>query len=264
MPFNYFNPSNLAFGSKLTTAFTQLNNLADSAEENLEQVLQQQEFLDMYGDKNYPCARPTQPHNPVRSTEFFDLLNDRPIIINKLLYDSETKLIKCDITLFDRVTNRITRGKGETELKEGYCYVRKAVSNTSSLRELTFTEESSYGQGIELFRFRLDSDDNLNIIGNLTQLNLIPFDSTQYKSLSKGATLAGDSQPYTATDYECVCIVGKHRDINVKFNGVTILAGQGNVVLRNCILYLKPNDTISGSYSKIFKVHYNTKELLNG
>lgn len=256
MTFDYFNPSNLAFGAKLTTVFTQLNNLADSAEENLEQVFAQQEFLEMYDNKNYPCARPTQPYNPTRSTEFYDILNDRALIINELYYDSSSQKIKCDITMFDRQTNRITRGRGETELKEGICYVKKAISNTSPFRELTFTEEDILGSGIELFRFRLDSDNNLNLIGDLTTMHLTPYDCSQYRGLEYGGQLAGDNQTYTSNDYQCVCIVGKPRDIVVKLNDRVVLKGQGNVVTRNCILYLKPGDTISGSYSRIFRIKY--------
>lgn len=264
MTFNHFNPSNLAFGPKLTTAFTQLNNLADSAEENLEQIFAQQEFLEMYDNRNYPCARPTQPHNPVRSTEFYDLLNDRSIIINKLLYDQENKLIKCDVTLFDRATNRITRGKGETELKEGHCYVKKAVSNTSSLRELTFTEEPAYGQGIELFGFRVDKENNINIELNDNQLHIIPFDCSQYKSLGHGEQLASTNETYVSNDYQCVCVVGNTNNIQVKLNDTIVQQGYGANNVRYCILYLKPDDIVSGSYSKIFKIQYNTKELLNG
>lgn len=264
MTFDYFNPSNLAFGAKLTTVFTQLNNLADSAEENLSQVFAQQEFLEMYDNKNYPCARPTKSYNPTRSSEFYDLLNDRAIIINKLLYDPEKDLIKCDVTMFDRTTNRITRGKGETELKEGRCYIKKAISNTAPLRELSFFEDPRTDVGIELFGFRLDSNNNLNLTGNLSNIHLIPFDCTQYKTLSHGVQIAGYNESYVSKDFQCVCVVGNTNNIQVKLNDRVVQQGYGSNNVRYCILYLKPDDIVSGSYSRIFRINYNTKELIDG
>ena len=72
-------------------------------------------------------------------------MNDREIIINKLFFDQKDNIIKCDITLFDRSTNRITRGTGETEIKEGICYVKKAVEDKLILK-------SRYENYLKLYR----------------------------------------------------------------------------------------------------------------
>ena len=39
MTFDFFNTSNLAFGSKLTKAFNQLDRLCNEAEENIAKIL---------------------------------------------------------------------------------------------------------------------------------------------------------------------------------------------------------------------------------
>ena len=42
MSYDFFNPTDLAFGQKLTAAFISLNNLANAAESNLEDVYKNQ------------------------------------------------------------------------------------------------------------------------------------------------------------------------------------------------------------------------------
>lgn len=257
MTFNYFNPSNLAFGSKLTTAFYQLNRLAESAEENLEEFFAQQEFFKQFEDRNYEISKPYESYNPVRSNEFFDILNDRPSFIRRITYDKDNKKISVKVNLFNRDTNRITRLEGETDILEGYCYYKPAISNSMPERELSFSEDKVFNLGVQLFEYKVEENDTISIIGELDQLRLTPFDTTQYESISKGEQVADYNQKYKAENYECVCIVGNKNNIQVKLNGRVVLQGYGADNVRHCILYLKPEDEITGSYARIFKVKYD-------
>lgn len=254
MTYDFFNTSNLAFGSKLTAAFQSLNDLAKAAEQNLEQVFADQAIYNEYTNKNYQVPRPVDLGSPCRTDEIFDLLNDSDLFINTLEYSSGK--VKVKVKLFNRNNNRMTAGIGETTLKEGYCYIKESVSNQNPDRELSFSEDRDSSLGSILFQYRVDSSNVVNIVGDVSNLRLTPLDIHQYSSLSKGSTVATTGS-YTSNSYECVCIIGRKNNIKVRLNGTTVLQGQGADNVRCCILYLKPKDKITGTYNNIFRINYN-------
>lgn len=254
MTYDFFNTSNLAFGSKLTAAFQSLDNLANAAEQNLNQVFADQAIYNEYTNKNYQVPRPSSLESPCRSDEIFDLVNDSNIFVSKLEYSGGK--LKAKVIMFNRNNNRMTIGSGETTIREGYCYIIEAVSNQNTNKELKFSEDIDASLGLLLFRYRVDNANVVNLIGDVSNLGFTPLDINQYSSLSKGSTVASTGS-YTATGYECVCIIGKRNNIKVQLNGNTVLQGQGADNVRCCILYLKPKDKISGTYNSIFRINYN-------
>lgn len=256
MTFDFFETSYLAFGSKLTAAFTTLDNLAMEAEENLKQVFENQSIMEQYVNKNYRVPRPTEADNPCRSNEFYDMVNDKKVYIKSMTATSNNFTV--DLILFNSATNKVSKLSGSTGYRSGYCFYKESISNTSPNGTLEFSQ-SANGSGTLLFQFRIDSSNIINIVGSPTALNLRPYGIHQYSSMSRGLTLANDSNSYTASDYMCVCVVGKQNDLVVKVNGTTIMKGQGNACKRHCIVYLKKGDKISGTYDTIFKVNYGQR-----
>ena len=255
MSFDFFNTSLLAFGSKLYAAFVTLDALIKEAESNVNQVISDQAIFNEYLNKNYQVPKPTRAQAPCRVDELFDIVNDKPIYIRQIAYSGGK--LKVDVGLFNRTNNRITRLKGSTGLKAGYCYYSaESVSNTNPERELYFVDTISKVKGTILFQYRIDSSNVINVVGSVSNLFLIPNDISQYRNISLGNRVATIGS-YTAQDYECLCIIGKENNIEVKLNGTTILKGQGNRCVRHCIVYVKKGSTISGTYSEIYRINYS-------
>lgn len=256
MSFDFFNPSNLAFGSKLTAAFTQLNSLADAAEENLAKVFEIQDTLSQFDKKNYIVPKPSKPASPCRTNEIFDLLNDVSTIINKLEYKEGRLTI--DLNIFNRTNNRITKATGSTSKTKGFCYVKPATSNQKPNREITFTDDLDFSSGNLLFQYEIDSSGNVILVGDTSNICCFPSNGNVYISISKGESLNFKNGTYTAKEYECVCLVGYKNNIQVILNGRVILQGYGSMMKRHCILYLKPDDEIRGSIESGFRINYNS------
>ena len=265
MSFDYFNTSHLAFGSKLTKAFRQLEDLCDTAEGNLNQLFTDLELFDGYINKNYRCPRPSRSDAPSRTNEIFDIFNDRVYNIKYLGYSNGT--LTARINLFNRVTNRMTSGVGTTELTEGYAFVTEAISNSNVGSNITFVENSLDGQGRLLFKFRVDSSNRINIIPLDDSLILFnPAGVTHVTSMSKGAEI---SSGYTATDYETICVVGLKEGVYepdnqgspgrlyIDVNGQMHTRIEGRHVRKYAIVYLKPGEVLSGTFSKAFKIIYS-------
>ena len=81
MTFEFFNTSSLAFGSKLTAAFKQLNNTMTYSLENIDRVLSDLDYYQQYIEKNYRVPSPTRPQMAVRTNEIFSVINARQAII---------------------------------------------------------------------------------------------------------------------------------------------------------------------------------------
>lgn len=255
MSFDFFNTSYLAFGSKLYAAFVTLENLIKEAKDNVKQVKSDQAIYDEYLNKNYQVPKPSKASAPCRVDELFDIVNDKPVYIRKLQYSNG--LLSVDIGLFNRNNNRITRLTGSTGAKLGYCYYStEAVSNTNPDRELHFVDDITRANGTILFEYRIDGSNIINIVGSISNLFLIPNDISQYTNISLDKRVATIGS-YTAQDYECLCIIGKENNIEVKLNGTTILKGQGNRCVRHCIVYAKKGTTISGTYAEIYRIKYS-------
>jgi hypothetical protein len=258
MSFDFYNTSYLAFGAKLTAAFRTLERMLESAEANVEQVKADQEIFKQYLNRNYKVPAPDNGNSPCRTNELFDIINDKKIFINKLEFtNSELKL---EAILFNRSNNRITRLSGSTNKKEGFCYYKISKSNLEPEGTLEFTDKESFMAGDFLFQYRIDSNNKINIIGKATELGLAPYELEVFTTMSQGATVANANQEYLAKDYEAICIVGSYgRDelFEVNLNGRTVQKGRGGNIQSHCILYLKPNDKITGSYHHIFKINYS-------
>lgn len=262
MTYNFFNPTDLAFGNKLTAAFKSLHSLLDTAEDNVKEVLENVQYYEQYNNRNYQVKRPTNGDEPCRVDEIFDVMNDKSIYIKELRVNDNGEL-SVDVNLFDRGNNKMTTCSGTTELKEGYCYYKKSTSNQKPNTEVFFTTEPTYGTGLLLFQFRIDSEGKVNIVGETSQLGVRPFDIGGYYKLELGDEVAGDSEEYTATSYECLCVIGKNKHLRVLRNGEHIVGSTSDSGyisqqkgIRHTIIYVNPDDKISGVYGSIRKVNY--------
>lgn len=256
MSFEFFNTSRLAFGSKLTAAFQQLDNNKTYALENLNRVLSDLDYYQQYIDKNYRVPIPTREGMAVRVNELFAIIDDI-VAIKKLEYDNG--LLSVEITFFTKNTNKATNAIGSTELKEGYAFVMPSPSNTRLTRNIRFSANNDKtGSEVLLFEFRIGTDNHIYLKGNLTSiLKLYPQDATQYRSLTRGEYI---TFPYTAQDYECLCVVGYDNNTYIAVNGQTIIAGGGSDKYLNrnhAILYVKKGDVVSGNINYGFKINYN-------
>lgn len=257
MSFDFFNTSLLAFGSKLTAAFTTLTNNAKYAIENVDKALSELEYYQQYINKNYRVPVPTRSTMAVRVNEIYSVI-DESVDIKELKYENNT--FSVEVTYFNNSTNKITNAVGETStLKEGYAYVVPSTTNTRMTKEIRFSSsDDKKGNEILLFKFRVDNEGKIFLGGDLrTTLKLFPQDATQYTSLSGGETI---TFPYTAQDYECICVIGYIDNILVNVNDTTIIKGGGGGGYHNrnhAIIYLKKGDVVSGTIETGFKINYN-------
>lgn len=257
MSFEYFNTSHLAFGSKLTRAFRQLEKMFNDANENISIYIQNLDVIGEYVNRNYRCPFPTKPDMAVRCSELFDLINDE-YVIKEAEYKDGT--LKIALNTFDRDTNRMNIISGSTDLREGYAYYHPSISNTNPASIIEFTQEQDSAKGLCLFKYRVDDNNFINIIdgssdvidfkiGNMDKINSI--------SLGNNITL-----PYTATDYCCVAVFGVKTyywgtSFSVQLNGETIAESNGDGHKNTCFVYLKPNDVLNASvYSYAKLVNY--------
>ena len=270
MSFDFFNPSHLAFGSKLTKAFNQLNRLCNEAEDNMDDLFRIYESYGQYINRNYPAPFPNRPDAPCRTNELFDLINDANTL--KEAYISESGNFHCAVNLFKRSTNRFTVASGYTTKKNGYAFVQSSISNQNPERTIQFVDNYSEGNGNFLFRYRIDSDNNINIVGNTAEY-FLPAGIRHITGMQKGSTFMTDvtlNQSYTAPDYECVICVGylgvsgwsegspngEFSCLDVRVNGKQICYNTGRNCKQYIVVYLKPNDVLSGRFKYAFKVKY--------
>lgn len=255
MSFDFFNNSHLAFGKKIATAFNTLDSMLASAQKNLEQAMEDLKYYEEYANRNYLVPRPTKPTSPCRTNEIFDVVNDKNVYIRKIKYTNG--VLQVDIGLFNRSNNRITRLKGETNIKSGFCYYSaEAISNKNVNREVLFSDDRAGATGNILFEYRVDEAGIVVISGSISNLDLIPESINYATGMSLGDKVSSGGA-YTAKGYECLCIIGQTNNIEVKLDDTTILKGKGVECMRHCILYAKKGAKISGTYSEIYRIHYN-------
>lgn len=261
MTFDFFNTSHLAFGSKLTKAFLQLDRLCTEAEENqanLKLILQEYE---QYSNRNYKAPFPTRPDAPCRTNEIFDIIND----LNSIKYirlNSEGNL-ECAINLFKRVSNRFTIASGTTELKEGYASVIDSVSNARPEREIQFTETYPTA-GNFLFQFKIE-DGNINILGD-SKAYFLPGDFNHIIGMEYEKDVSTTS--YTAEGDECIVCVGQGGagadsiwPLTVKVNDKIKVDAKTKNTKNFAVIYPKKGDVITGNMSRAFKIKYLAKEV---
>lgn len=252
MSFDFFNNSHLAFGSKLTAAFKQLSKLKSEAELNLSNVLATQDVYKEYIARNYQVPVPAELGSPCRVDEVFQII-DAPFIVKRLEYKNSKLYV--DILTFNSTTLRITCASGETDLKEGSAYYEQSISNLVTGRDIKFVSKSKAETGTKLFDFRIDNNGYI-CLENISEY-IQSIDYNNYSSLSKGSNI---SLPYTATDYECVVVVGENGQSETKLNDTTILGYWGAWdCKRFVVVYMKAGDVLTGNASLAFKVNYNVK-----
>ena len=205
---------------------------------------------------------PTRGDAPCRTNELFDLINDENTI--KSFYITEEGKFHCALNIFRRTANRFTRAEGETDLKEGYAFCKSSISNSQPEREIQFTDTYTQGEGNFLFSFRIDSDNNINISENAYSY----FLPSNFDHIT-GMTYEDEIHPdYTAKDYEAVLLIGwssmdnnrPYGDVNSKLevylNGQEIEKVSGWLCRQFMVVYLKPEDKLTGSWSTGFRIKY--------
>lgn len=256
MSYDFFNPTDLAFGQKLTAAFISLNNLANAAGSNLEDVYKNQEFYADYIGKNYPVSKPRKLGDPCRTDELYNLVNDHFMRITNLKKNDDGKLF-IEAHLFNQRTNRMTHLTGTTDLEEGYIYYNEANSVIKPDKPFLFSEDEDGSLGTYFAHFTYDKNTGqVKFFGSVSNLGLIPYDWGSVDHLKWGKQVAGQNQEYTPTGYQCLCIKGNHNDIEVKVNGKRVFGGKGHNMVRHHIIYVNPSMVISGSYEWIREIIY--------
>lgn len=259
MTFDFFNTSNLAFGKKLTQAFQTLNDLADTSELAVANALQNLEYYKQYGELNYQAPVPTNQTSPVRVNEIFSVV-DGYNIFKQLQY--KNGLFSVEYIYFTETNSKITLAAGSTTIKEGYAYVAPAITNSSMQRSIRFTkDEGAKGSEILLFQYRIDEDGKIILSGDLqSSLGFYSYDATQYRELAVGNKV---ELPYTATGYECICVVGTDLNIEAKLDDTIVLSGRAKSNADHeydytayTVIYMKPKQKLTGVCSKAFKVKY--------
>lgn len=263
MSFDFFNVSHLAFGSKLTKAFRQLERELEDAESIVGTYIQDISYLGSYVNRNYKVPFPKSGDSPVRIDEFFDLVDDRTMILKLQFLDG---VLSVKIATFDRDTQRFSISEGNTELKEGYALFTPSISNSSPFSVITFEEEEQTGKTV-LFKYRVNSQD----IIELSEVNERFFRITcdmlaQINSFSWGEAI---KLPYTAKGYEAILVTGDTKayqydrtKIEIKVNGRAVYDAGGSAPNENQYsfpIYLKPKDVLSigaGTYTTARRINY--------
>lgn len=150
MPFDFFNLSNLAFGNKLTMAFTQLQRLVNEARKHIEILVRDLQVYAKYLNRNYQIIQPEKGTDGCRVDELYNIIAER-VIVNDISYISGELYIDCIV--FNRNTGRITKVSGYSTLNEGYCYFNYAISNNDISRQAAFYTDRNPSHGVELFKF---------------------------------------------------------------------------------------------------------------
>lgn len=154
MPFDFFNLSNLAFGNKLTMAFTQLERLVKDAEEHIRILTRDLDVYAKYLNKNYQLPEPTQADSGCRVDELYDIIAEN-VIVRDISYEAGRLYLDCAI--FNHSTGRITQISGSTTLKSGYCYFNYAISNNDTSRPANFFSDKNESRGVLLFKFTVNT-----------------------------------------------------------------------------------------------------------
>lgn len=184
MTFDFFNTSNLAFGGKLTTAFKQLFNQVEQAQDNIDSVLERQAIYSEYLFKNYIVGQPTNGSNPCRTNEILNLVKDinyigdiditfsgnnentaDTLVVNANVYDktlnivskvSTSKTLTAEEWGFSTSLNGRKNGNINTGLRY-YLFFKPATDNMSMIVDCRLSKENDIQEGEELlFKIKLN------------------------------------------------------------------------------------------------------------
>lgn len=150
MPFDFFNLSNLAFGGRLTLAFTQLERLVREAKEHIDILIRDLRIYGKYLNRNYQLSEPIKSTDGCRVDELYSIVADN-IIVNDISYTSGE--LELDCVVFNANNGIVTKLQGYTTLKSGYCYFNYAISNNDTNRPALFFSDESSSHGVKLFKF---------------------------------------------------------------------------------------------------------------
>lgn len=262
MSFEYFNNSHLAFGSKLTRAFKQLEKLMNDAEGNILSYVSDLDVLGEYINRNYRVPRPVTETSAVRAAEIFDVINDNYYIKEASYKDG---IFRLSLNYFNRGTNRFTIASGSTDINEGYAYVKPSMSNSNPASEIIFSEKENNSSGYCIFKYRIDSQGFINIEDGSSDIITFKIGDYDYENnISFGDQI---TLPYTATDYCCVCVIGRKTSVSnneyslsISVNGQYICSSYGTIHKNSGFVYLKPEDILSSEvYADAYLINY-TKE----
>lgn len=192
MTFNFFNTSDLAFGGKLTSAFKQLFNSLQQAEDNIDSVLEKQAIYSDYFFKNYIVGEPTNATQPCRTNEILNIIQQKQGAINVSTQVVDAGLmVTVKANLYDKVNNIVTSlidtfTVPNTDFRGGiptngttlnqyfltkYVYIKLADNNMSMIVNASFTDKKKEElEGGEFLLFIL----NVNPIGDYTLEQLDP------------------------------------------------------------------------------------------
>ena len=262
MSFEYFNNSHLAFGSKLTRAFKQLEKLMNDAEGNILSYVSDLDILGEYINRNYRAPKPTSATSAVRAAEIFDVINDSYYIKEVTYKDG---IFRLAINYFNRNTNRFTIASGSTDIKEVYAYVRQSTSNSNPASEIIFSEKENNSSGYCIFKYRIDSKNFVNVDDKSSDILTLSIGDYNYENkISLGQAV---SLPYTAIDDCCVLITGSFNggntgnyELTVKVDDDLYSKSRGKYTRYFSIVYLKKGQKISATGAQdAYLINY-TKE----
>ena len=256
MTFDNFNAGKLAFGKKITSAFNTLDELLNATVSRVNDITKNTEYYLQFVNNNYSAPKPTKPTMPVRTDEFLEILDQRNNI-RILAWDGSK--FNVSMIVFNKATQRCTRLTGSTTIKEGYAIALLSQSLTNLEADIRFSKtENPTNTETVLFQYRIDNNGYVHIINSQDSFGCYPYDDSHYYDIQVGQKL---SVPYTSNDYECV--IGTVQNAgdnweNLYLNGKLIYGHQRCRQIReqHFILYLKPNDKITGDVLRMYRVKY--------
>lgn len=229
MSFDLFNTSNLAFGNKLTTAFKQLFNNLQQAEDNITSVLERQSIYNDFVFKNYIVGTPSTPTSPCRSNEILNIVKhsdiSSPVKLECIGDNEETSdILTINLNVYDNSTNIVTNIIGSTNITaddwsindtlsnrkstlyrgifiEKYVYFTLADSNMNMIVTPEFTDKKKktdeLKEGQELLcKIRINPMGQYSLCSVNKKLNFSVGDFGHYKSLSMKALPVQSSSSY--------------------------------------------------------------------
>lgn len=221
MTFDFFNTSDLAFGGKLTSAFKQLFNKIEQAEDNIDSVLERQAIYSDYFFKNYIVGEPTNATNPCRTNEILNIIKNKKGNISVVLGNDANgnSIATVRANIYDFTNNIVTiiqdsftitkeewgvevntsvAGQKKLFVKR-YFYVKLAKDNMSMIVDVDVrTDKKTELEEDELLVFLVKVNpygeyviDNVN-----PRFNILSGDFSSYKGCHFVKNTAQDFKPF--------------------------------------------------------------------
>lgn len=218
MGYGYFNNGRLAFGNKLSTAFTSLDKLTQDMDVKINEIIESTASLVAYND-SYVVPVPTLADKPCNNSMVFDRLEG---LTNISVTRDTYGVLAIKAAYYVSSTKSLVVIEFETDLEEGYVYGTYPLSEINSQNlDVEIISQSMYENRLDyikdtnlLFKFQVKrKDDEVNdhvVIGKLnTDILITATDFDGYKSIR--TTLINLPDGYyevTDNDYECIISLG--------------------------------------------------------